>query len=141
MIATLHEFDLDAKGHTDLHEVTGQVQALVTQAGLLEGVATVFTPGATASVTTIEYESGAVADLRAAIERMAPENIPYQHDKRWGDGNGFSHVRAALGGPSLSVPVSAGSMVLGTWQQIVVLDHDNRARRRKVLVQLTGSES
>jgi secondary thiamine-phosphate synthase enzyme len=102
-------------------------------------LATVFVPGSTASLTTIEFESGAVADLHEAVRRLVPENQPYRHDARWGDGNGFAHVRAAVLGPSLTVPVSGGKLQLGTWQQIVLLDHDNRPRRRKVLVQLLGA--
>jgi secondary thiamine-phosphate synthase enzyme len=89
-------------------------------------------------LTTIEFESGVVNDLRRAIERMAPRDIPYEHDKRWGDGNGYSHVRAAIFGPSLTVPVMDGRLGLGTWQQIVLLDFDNRPRRRRILVQVTG---
>lgn len=139
MIAVCREFELKSKGYTDIHDVTAQVRAIVTAEGLQEGLATVFTPGATASVTAIEFESGAVADLRDAVRRMAPEDTHYQHDARWGDGNGFSHVRSALGGPSLGVPVAGGNLVLGTWQQIVVLCHDNRARTRRIAVQLLGT--
>ncbi|MBW1871525.1 MAG: YjbQ family protein [Deltaproteobacteria bacterium] len=140
MISMCREFKVDSAGYTDLHDLTDQVQHIVSDSGLAEGIATVFCPGATASVTTIEFESGAVADLKAAIRRAAPEEIPYKHDARWGDGNGFSHVRAALGGPSLTVPVSGGLLVLGTWQQIVLLDHDNGSRRRKVVIQLLGTD-
>jgi secondary thiamine-phosphate synthase enzyme len=139
MISKCLEFKLQTRGHTDIHDITGQVQEVVSGEGLKEGLATVFTPGATASVTAIEYESGAVADLKDAVERMAPDQMHYQHDARWGDGNGFSHVRSALGGPSLSVPVSGGTLVLGTWQQIVLLDHDNRKRSRRVVVQIMGT--
>jgi secondary thiamine-phosphate synthase enzyme len=89
-------------------------------------------------LTTIEYESGVLEDLKKAIERMAPADIPYAHDRRWGDGNGFSHVRAALIGPSLTVPVIQGSLSLGTWQQIVFIDFDNRRRQRKIAVQVIG---
>ncbi|RLB59460.1 MAG: YjbQ family protein [Deltaproteobacteria bacterium] len=139
MISTCREFSLESQGDSHVYDVTEQVRRIVEQEGLQEGLATVFTPGATASVTTIEFESGAVADLRRAVERLAPRREHYRHDARWGDGNGFSHVRAALLGPSLAVPVSAGQLVLGTWQQIVVIDHDNRARNRRVAVQLLGS--
>jgi secondary thiamine-phosphate synthase enzyme len=89
-------------------------------------------------VTTIEYEPGVVNDLRKAIERIAPSNIPYEHDKRWGDGNGFSHVRAALMKPSLAVPFTGGRLALGTWQQIVFIDFDNRKRQRELVVQVLG---
>ncbi|MGB6122819.1 MAG: secondary thiamine-phosphate synthase enzyme YjbQ [Bacteroidota bacterium] len=103
-----------------------------------EGIATLFVPGSTAGITTIEFESGAVADLRKAVERLAPENVHYDHDARWGDGNGFAHVRAALLGPSLTVPVVEGQLTLGTWQQIVLVDFDNRPRRREVMIHLLG---
>ena len=97
-----------------------------------------FIPGSTAALTTIEYESGVINDLKKAIEKLAPSDIYYEHDERWGDGNGYSHVRAALIGPSLNIPVSEGRMLLGTWQQIVLLDFDNRPRRRRVLFQIIG---
>jgi secondary thiamine-phosphate synthase enzyme len=97
-----------------------------------------FISGSTAGLTTIEFESGVVNDLRRAINRIAPENIPYEHDRRWGDGNGYSHVRAALLGPSLSIPLREGKVLLGTWQQIVLLDFDNRPRKRRVTVHIMG---
>lgn len=131
-------FTVPAKGFSDIIDITDRVAAIVAESGAHDGVAVVFVPGSTAGLTTIEYESGAVADLKAAIERMAPENIHYAHDARWGDGNGFSHVRAALLGPSLAVPFSGGSLTLGTWQQIVLIDFDNRGRNRRVNVQVIG---
>ncbi|MCP4895879.1 MAG: YjbQ family protein [bacterium] len=105
-----------------------------------EGQLTVFVPGSTAAVTTIEYESGCVADLEEALEQIAPSDRGYQHDNRWGDGNGYSHLRAALLGPSLVVPVSEGRCCLGTWQQIVLVDCDARPRDRKVIFSFVGSE-
>jgi secondary thiamine-phosphate synthase enzyme len=99
---------------------------------------TVFCPGSTGAVTTIEYESGVLRDLQKAIEKIAPSNIPYEHDKRWGDGNGFSHVRAALMKPSLSIPMVKRRLALGTWQQIVFIDFDNRRRERNILIQVMG---
>lgn len=122
----------------DVIDLTDQVGTYVGQSGVTQGLAVVFTPGSTAGITTIEYEQGVVEDLRQAIERMVPRNIPYLHDQRWGDGNGYSHVRAALLGPSLTVPIVDGRMTLGTWQQIVLLDFDNRPRRRQVVVQVSG---
>ena len=104
----------------------------------MEGQLLVFVPGSTAAVTTIEYETGVVEDLIEAIERLIPSDISYRHNLRWGDGNGYSHVRAAFLKPSLSVPVSGGGMILGTWQQIVLLDFDNRPRRRRVILHLMG---
>lgn len=124
---------------TDVVDLTPKVQELLKQSGIKDGSATVFVPGSTAAVTTIEYESGALNDLVQAIERLAPESIDYAHDRRWGDGNGYAHVRAALLKPSLNVPVMEGCLMLGTWQQIVLLDFDNRPRRRKVLVQVLGN--
>ncbi|MBW2701353.1 MAG: YjbQ family protein [Deltaproteobacteria bacterium] len=138
MITTCESFEIDTEGDSQILDITGHVTRIVKSGLLQEGLATIFVPGATASVSTIEFEPGAVADLKAAVERIAPKDIPYRHDVRWGDGNGFSHVRAALLGPSLSIPVSEGQLMLGTWQQIVLLDHDNRPRNRRVLVQLLG---
>lgn len=129
---------LNTKGFCDIHAITQPVSAVVTRSGIKNGTATVFCPGSTGAVTTIEYESGVLEDLKRAIERIAPSNISYAHDQRWGDGNGFSHVRAALLGPSLTVPILQGSLALGTWQQIVFVDFDNRSRRRNVVVQVMG---
>ena len=107
--------------------------------GVTEGQALIFTPGSTAGITTLEFEPGAVADLKRAFEDVAPADGEYQHNLRWGDGNGYSHVRAALLGPSLTVPVTNGQLVLGTWQQIILCDFDNKpARQRRVIVQVTG---
>jgi secondary thiamine-phosphate synthase enzyme len=126
-------------GDTDIIDITSQVSGTVAESGLTEGHVLVFVPGSTAAVTTIEYESGAVRDLKEAIERIAPAGIPYRHDARWGDGNGYAHVRAALLGPSLTVPLIRGRLALGTWQQIVLVDFDNEPRDRKVLVSVSGS--
>lgn len=138
MPVVTHELEVSTAGYCDVKDITEAVAGLLQQSGLREGTATVFAPGATAGITTLEYEPGAVADLRRAIERAAPEDLAYEHDRRWGDGNGFSHVRAALIGPSLSVPFTRGKLLLGTWQQIVVLDFDNRRRTRRIVVQLYG---
>ncbi len=126
-------------GKTDLVDITGEVSQKIRESGIAEGNVLVFVPGSTAALTTIEYESGVVEDLREAIERLAPEGLRYRHDARWGDGNGYSHVRAALLGPSLAIPVIAGKLVLGTWQQVILCDFDNRPRKRQVVVQITGS--
>lgn len=133
-----YNIEHETSAGTDVVDLTEQVGRYVAASGINHGLAVVFTPGSTAAITTIEYEQGVVEDLRRAIERMAPQDIPYLHDERWGDGNGYSHVRAALLGPSLTVPVIDGRMSLGTWQQIVLLDFDNRPRRRQVVVQLSG---
>ncbi|HSM51839.1 MAG TPA: secondary thiamine-phosphate synthase enzyme YjbQ [Thermoanaerobaculia bacterium] len=121
---------------TDILDLTEEAVEFVAESGVEEGLLVIFVPGSTAGVTTIEYESGAVADLRRAIERLAPRDADYAHDRRWGDGNGYAHVRAALLGPSLAVPISGGRPLLGTWQQIVLCDFDNRPRRREVLLRI-----
>jgi secondary thiamine-phosphate synthase enzyme len=123
---------------TDIIDITADVARRVAGSGFSDGHVLVFVPGSTAAVTTIEYESGVVRDLKAAVERLAPVGIPYRHDARWGDGNGYAHVRAALLGPSLCVPLIDGRLVLGTWQQIVLMDFDNEPRDRKVLVSVFG---
>jgi len=129
---------LQTKGFSDIIDITSHVAAIVEGAKIKNGAVTVFCAGSTGAVTTIEYESGVLEDLKKAIERMAPSDIPYAHDRRWGDGNGYSHVRAALLGPSLTVPVLRGALGLGTWQQIVFIDFDNRKRQRKIIVQMIG---
>lgn len=134
----LFEIYLETTGGTDILDITAPAAEKVLQSGIKDGSMTVFISGATAAVTTIEYESGVVNDLQRAIDRIAPEDITYEHDQKWGDGNGYAHVRASLLGPSLVVPVHDGKPLLGTWQQIVVIDFDNRPRRRKVVIQTMG---
>lgn len=119
-------------------DLTEKVSTAVRGSGLQAGIVVVFAPGATAAVTTIEHEPGLVNDIKAALERIAPERMEYAHDKRWGDGNGHSHIRASLLGPSLTVPFSGGSLMLGTWQQIVFLELDNRPRMRSIILQILG---
>jgi secondary thiamine-phosphate synthase enzyme len=129
---------LRTQGETDLIDITNDVGNSVRESGISSGIVTVFIPGSTAGVTTIEYEGGAIRDFREAIDRIAPRNIHYHHDARWGDGNGYSHVRAALQGASLTVPFSSSELLLGTWQQIIVVDFDNRPRTRDVILQIIG---
>lgn len=131
------EIATDGHGHTiDLSpEIAAWLDSVEADAGAL----TVFVPGSTAAVTTIEYESGALADLAEALERIAPSDRGYHHDRRWGDGNGFSHLRAALLGPSLTVPVADGRCVVGTWQQVVLVECDRRPRRRRLVLTFIGS--
>jgi secondary thiamine-phosphate synthase enzyme len=129
---------LETNGKTDLIDITGEVARGVGDSGLTAGTVTVFIPGSTAGVTTIEYESGAIRDFREAIERIAPKDIGYHHDARWGDGNGYSHVRAALQGASLTIPFAESRLLLGTWQQIIVVDFDNRPRSREIILQIIG---
>lgn len=134
-----HSFQVKTRGFDDILDITADVSRSVEASGLSDGVAVVFVAGSTAGITTIEYEPGVVDDLKQAIARQAPVNLHYQHDARWGDGNGFSHVRAALMGASFTVPFSDKRLQLGTWQQIVLCDFDNRPRSRKVLVQIMGA--
>jgi len=129
---------LHTKGYSDVIDITTQVCEKIEKSGIKDGIVVLFVPGSTAAITTIEYESGVINDLTDAIERIAPQDIPYKHDARWGDGNGFAHVRAALIGASFSVPVKEGKPILGTWQQIVVIDFDNRTRKRDIAVQIMG---
>ena len=132
------EISLRTRGETDVVDITDRVRRILKSAGVAEGVVHVFAPGATAGLTTIEFEPGCVQDLQEALERVAPRRGDYHHNERWGDGNGFSHIRAALLGPSLSVPLAGGRMLLGTWQQIVLVDFDNRSRKREIIVQVSG---
>jgi len=126
------------KGNTDIVDITDRVSDAILRSELTDGIVTVFAPGATGAVTTIEYESGLIADFKGMLERIAPQDIEYMHNLRWGDGNGHSHVRASLLGPGLTVPFIDGRLQLGTWQQIVFIDLDNRQRDRKLIVQIVG---
>src|SRR4030043_231282 len=129
---------LSTKGFSDILEITHHVATVLRRSRIENGLVTVFCPGSTGAVTTIEYESGVLRDLQEAIEKIVPSNIPYEHDRRWGDGNGFSHVRAALMKPSLSIPLIKGKLILGTWQQIVFIDFDNRKRQREIVIHIMG---
>lgn len=122
----------------DILDITDKVQGALQSSSLKAGVITIFATGATGAVTTIEHENGLVADLKDALERIVPQDIDYAHNQRWHDGNGHSHIRASLIGPSLCVPFVEQRLVLGTWQQIVFLELDNRPRQRKVILQITG---
>ena len=136
MIATRY---LEFETHSgEVLDITDEVQEALEKTSLKAGVVTVFVTGATAAVTTIEYEDGLVADLGDALQRIAPVEIDYAHNERWHDGNGHSHIRASLLGPGLTVPFCEGRLMLGTWQQIVFLELDNRPRKRKVVVQIMG---
>jgi len=138
MKITTSELEFKTTGETDIVDISREVEEWVLQSGIQDGTIMLFISGSTAALTTIEFESGVVNDLRRVIERIAPTDIPYEHDRRWGDGNGYSHVRAALLGPSLCIPIRGGRVLLGTWQQVVLLDFDNRPRRRTVTVQIMG---
>jgi secondary thiamine-phosphate synthase enzyme len=136
-----HEIELASEGHGHVYDLTGQVSSWLRSVDAMDGQVTVFTPGSTAAVTTIEYEPGAVRDLVETLEKIAPSQQSYHHDLRWGDGNGFSHLRAALMGPSLTVPVAEGRCIIGTWQQIVVVECDLAPRRRRVVLSFVGTRS
>ena len=129
------------RGDSHILDLTDDVQALVRKHGFREGQALVFVPGSTAGLTTIEYEDGLLKDLPAAFERLAPREMLYHHEQAYHDGNGHSHVRASLLGPSVTVPFADGKLLTGTWQQIVLVDFDNRPRRREIVVQLSGERA
>ncbi len=129
---------VSSRGHTELLDITSEVQKILSKSDLKQGSVTLFVQGSTAGLTTIEFEPGLVKDLKDAFQRIAPDDIPYAHHERWGDDNGNSHVRASLMGPSLVVPFLKGKLTLGTWQQIVLVDFDTRARERDLVVQMMG---
>ena len=130
--------EVSTRGHTDIVDVTAGVKEVLERSGFQEGQLTVFVSGSTAGVTTVEYEPGLLKDLPEALEKVAPTGVTYHHDATWGDGNGYAHVRAALVGASLTVPFKEGRLLLGTWQQIVIMDFDNRSRQRRIVVQMMG---
>jgi secondary thiamine-phosphate synthase enzyme len=133
-----HKHEIATKGQGDARDVTDIVAGVVAESGADSGTVTVFVVGSTAGVTTIEFEPGAIEDLNGSFELLAPRNGEYRHHLRWGDDNGSSHVRAALLGPSLVVPFQNGKLLLGTWQQIILLEFDTRPRRRELIVQIAG---
>ncbi len=137
MVVT-RKIGLKTKGDCHIIDITRQVAQEVADSGLKDGTVTVFVTGSTGGVTTVEYESGLISDLRDLFDRLAPSNISYQHNLRWGDGNGHAHVRASLVGPSLTVPFVDQKLTLGTWQQIIFIDFDNRPRSRELVLQLMG---
>jgi secondary thiamine-phosphate synthase enzyme len=138
MTVITRRLELATQGHADMHDITDAVALAVSESGLGAGIVTLFTPSATSGLTTIEYESGALQDLRRLLDEIAPPYRDYAHNRRWGDGNGHSHLRAALLKPSLTVPFVQGRLTLGTWQQILYVDFDNRPRQRELVVQMMG---
>jgi secondary thiamine-phosphate synthase enzyme len=130
--------NLLSRGKTDILDITDQITHKVNNSGLTNGTVTIFVAGSTAGITTIEYESGLIEDFQSLWNRLAPEDIPYEHNARWHDGNGYSHVRASLLGSSLTIPFKDRKLTLGTWQQIIVVDFDNRPRARQVVIQIMG---
>ena len=135
------QFSVDTQGFTDILDVTAEVRRIAADSGVTDGVAHLFVVGSTAALSTIEFEPGAVADLKDALERIAPMDARYKHNEAWHDGNGYAHLRAALMKPSLSIPIVEGKLILGTWQQVILLDFDNRPRTRTVHVRIVRTES
>jgi secondary thiamine-phosphate synthase enzyme len=138
MVHTSH-IELNTRGNADMHDLTPDVKKIIEEIDLQSGLVTIFTPSSTSALTTIEYESGALEDLRRAMDQIAPPDADYKHNLRWHDYNGHAHLRAALIGPSLSIPVVEGHLSLGTWQQILFIDFDTRPRSRQLVVQIVGN--
>ena len=129
---------LNTKSDIDIHDITDAIAEILSKSGLKAGTVTVFCPSSTSALTTIEYESGAVSDLKRLFEEIIPQNREYAHNDRWHDGNGHSHIRASLLGPSLTIPFVEGQLTLGTWQQVIYVDFDNKPRRRELVLQMIG---
>ena len=138
MTVRTESISLNTRGNADIQDITDHIARHVTESGFKDGIVTVFCPSATSALTTIEYESGALSDLRRLFEEIVPQNREYAHNDRWQDGNGHSHVRAALLGPSLTIPFVNSQLTLGTWQQVIYVDFDVRPRQRQLVVQILG---
>jgi secondary thiamine-phosphate synthase enzyme len=138
MLVSTETISFRTEGFCHLIDITPLTQDKVRESGMTQGMAVVFVPGSTGAVLTMEFEDGLAQDFERLMEQLAPQDSPYEHDRRWGDGNGFSHLRAALMGASAVVPVVNGRLALGTWQQLLFVDFDNRKRQRTILVQLLG---
>ncbi len=130
--------DIQTKGHADVKDITDQINQAIKDSKIHSGIATIFCPSSTSAITTLEYESGCVSDLKRLFDEIIPQNLEYAHNARWGDGNGHSHIRAALLGSSFTVPFIDKRLSLGTWQQIIFVDFDNRSRSRKLIIHLMG---
>lgn len=126
------------KGEIEVRDITHDVSDIIHKSDMKEGIACVFVPGATGAITTIEYEDGLVHDIKSAFMRIFPKNMEYKHELRWHDGNGHSHIRASMLGPSISIPFKNGQLILGTWQQIIFLEFDNKSHNRNLIVQIVG---
>ena len=134
----ISEFNLDTKGNTDIIDITAEVRSLLKENKLKHGTVTISSPGSTISFTTVEFESALVKDLKEFFEKIVPKNKHYYHDDTWGDANGYAHLRASLLGPSITIPFENRQLILGTWQQIILIDFDNRPRRRKIKLAFIG---
>ncbi len=141
MFTSTQQLEVQTEGHGHTLDLTREIERWLGEIQAAEGQLVVCVPGSTAAITTIEFEPGALQDLEEALERMAPSDIEYHHDRRWGDGNGFSHLRAAVLGPSLAVPVNEGRMLLGTWQQLVLVECDVRHRHRSITLSFVGTNT
>ncbi len=133
-----HTLTLNTRGCTDIIDITTEINRILQESNFEEGNVVVFVPGSTGALTTVEYESGLIEDLKSFFERIIPQAAPYAHNERWHDGNGYAHVRATLLKPDITIPFVNKRLCLGTWQQVIFIDFDNRARRRNLVVQLTG---
>jgi secondary thiamine-phosphate synthase enzyme len=140
MAVFVGSFQIETRGETDIIDITDHVEEVLAQSGFDDGTVTIFVGGSTAGITTIEFESGLLQDLRDAYERFAPRNGYYAHNERWGDGNGYAHVRASMTGQDITIPFSEKKLLLGTWQQVILIDFDNRPRNRVLTVQIIGKE-
>jgi secondary thiamine-phosphate synthase enzyme len=138
MLVITKELQFSTKGEVEIVDLTEKVSSAVRESAIKDGIVTIFVPGATGAVTTIEYEPGLLHDLPAALERLFPKGIAYEHELRWHDGNGHSHVRAAFLGPSLTVPFKDQRLMLGPWQQVIFVELDNKRRSRRVILQIMG---
>ena len=132
------KFNISTKGFNDIIDITSQVSKIVKESNVKDGICLVFVAHSTCAIATIEYEEGAIKDFKRALEIIAPMNENYEHCKKWGDCNGYAHIRAALMKPSLAVPIENGKLILGTWQQIVLIDFDNRPREREIIIKVIG---
>jgi len=132
------KFNISTKGFNDIIDITSQVSKIVKESNVKDGICLVFVAHSTCAITTIEYEEGAIKDFKRALEIIAPMNENYEHCKKWGDCNGYAHIRAALMKPSLAVPIENGKLILGTWQQITLIDFDNRPREREIIIKVIG---
>ncbi|MCK4475328.1 MAG: secondary thiamine-phosphate synthase enzyme YjbQ [Methanophagales archaeon] len=138
MSVVTKELQFDTKGEVEIVDITERVNSKLRESNIEDGIVTIFVPGSTGAVTTIEYEPGLLTDLPDALERLFPKGMEYQHELRWHDGNGHSHVRASFLGPSLTVPFRNKKMLLGTWQQVVFIELDNKRRSRRIILQILG---
>jgi len=138
MKVTSERINVNTKGNGDFINISNQLFSIIQRSGIENGIVTVFVSGSTAGITTFEYEPGLIRDLKEFYDKIAPPGVHYHHDETWGDANGFSHVRATLTGPSLVIPFEKGKPLLGTWQQVVVVEFDNRPRSRDIVVQMMG---